>query len=107
MQPHLVLEEDAALGTCAGQVVAVGAAAFEAAQRGTHLATHHALRRQASVVSHFHVHQGAVTRLVHFVRPQRTVQVDPLVHVHVQQSANTEDSNVMHTYQDFFDETCP
>ena len=89
MQPYLVLEEDAAFGACTGQVVAVGTASFEAAQCGAHLATHHALRCQSTVVSDVHVHQGTVTSLVHFVRPKRTVQVNPLVNVHVQQSANT------------------
>ena len=66
----------------------MGAAQLEAAEGGADAVTHDALCRLAPRVRDVHVHQRPVHRLVHLVRPQRAVQVRPLVNVHVQKPAS-------------------
>ena len=66
----------------------MGAAQLEAAEGGADAVTHDALGGLAPRVGDVHVHQRPVHRLVHLVRPQRAVQVRPLVNVHVQKPAS-------------------
>ena len=90
----LVLEEDAALVLGAGHVVLVGTAQLEALQCGAHLLTDTALGSGPACDGLFQVHQGSVTRFIHFRRPQGAVQM------HISVERQQESYNII-VYQSF------
>lgn len=67
------------------EVVDVGAACLEASYWGALLVAAVAGQVAGTLERHLHIHECTIHCLIHFVGPEGAVEVDPLVHVHVQQ----------------------
>ena len=86
---YLVLEEHDAGSLRARHMIDVLAAGLETPDRGARIAARGTAQRQASLTRGVYVDEGAVHCLVDLIRPQRTVEVHPLVYAQHEQSETT------------------
>lgn len=82
---NLVFKEDTTNKLSTGNMVDITTALFEAAERCTRFHTHDTFLFQATFESLLYIHQGSIQSLVNLLRPQGTVQMGPLVNVHIEQ----------------------
>ena len=83
---YLVLKEHDAGSLRARHVIDVLASRLEAADSGSRVAACGTAQRQTSLTRGVYVDEGSIHCLIDLVRPQRTVEVYPLVYAQHQKS---------------------